>query len=133
MKFANRPSCAGLTVVLGAIVLLVACGGGSEIPRELDLPATPILAIQTSWAVVTSTHLRLREQPDISSAIVTTLWRGYVLEVVSKHNRPVEIDGEKDYWYQVNFGGLQGWVFGAYLSFHTSKTAAEAAGESLRR
>ena len=123
-----------IILLLPVIVSLFAgCDRERATPVEINLPSTPVLAIDTSWAVITSSHLRLREQPEEASRIVTTLWRGYVLEVVSKQDHQTEVEGATDYWYQINFGGLQGWVFGAYLAFYPSREAAEAAGESLRQ
>jgi hypothetical protein len=103
-----------------------------EAPR-IVLPETPVLSIETSWAVITSSHLRLREQPLADAAIITTLWRGYVLEVLAKQNRIDTVENQENYWYQVGFDGLQGWVFGAYLDLFSSRDAALAAGESLRK
>ena len=114
------------------IILVNACTDERS-DRTISLPSTPILSLEANWVVITSTHLRLREQSSIDSPVVTTLWRGYVLEVLSKQNRREEIEGETDYWYQVRYGGLQGWVFGSYLGFHSSYEAAVAAGEKLRQ
>ena len=114
------------------IVLTGACADESS-GEAIVLPSTPILSLEANWVVITSTHLRLREQSSIESPVVTTLWRGNVLEVLSKQNRREEIEGETDYWYQVRYGGLQGWVFGSYLGFHSSYEAAVSAGEKLRQ
>ena len=120
------------TITFLSILLLSTCADESE-DRTVVLPSTPILSLEANWVVITSTHLRLREQASIESPVVTTLWRGYVLEILSKQNRREEIEGETDYWYQVRYGGLQGWVFGSYLGFHSSYEAAVAAGEKLRQ
>jgi uncharacterized protein YgiM (DUF1202 family) len=98
--------------------------------RKITFPSTNILTVQTSWGVVTSTYLRLREKPSTDANAVTTLWRGNILEILSKTNKPEKLEGEEDYWYQINYEGLNGWVFGAYLEvFRSRKMAEEAAGE----
>lgn len=98
--------------------------------REITFPSTNVLTVQTSWGVVTSSHLRLREKPTTDSNAVTTLWRGNILEILSKTNESEKVEGEEDYWYQINYEGLNGWVFGAYLDvFRSRKMAEEAAGE----
>lgn len=107
------------------------CSKTEDIP-EIELPATSVLSIRSSWGVVTSTHLRLRSNPSVESEAVTTLWKGSVLEVLTKTDEAEIIEGENDYWYQVNFGGLTGWVFGAYLDMYSSKDNAESASRELR-
>lgn len=124
-----RLSLLSIMLVIG----LVGCSDKSEESGELALPETAVLDVESSWAVITSSHLRLREQPDVEARIVTTLWRGYVLEVLAKQNESAVLEGETDFWYHVRYDGLQGWVFGAYLSLHTSRNAALAAGENLRQ
>lgn len=118
--------------IVGIAFGILSCSSDTPDISPLVLPATPVLSLEVNWAVITSSHLRLREQPAVSAQVVTTLWRGYVLEVLSKQDRREEIEGSSDYWYQVRFGGLQGWVFGSYLNFYTSNEAAAAAGDNLR-
>jgi len=120
------------TPIVGIAFAIVSCTSNVPDAPLLVLPVTPVLSLEVNWAVITSSHLRLREQPVVSAQVVTTLWRGYVLEVLSKQDRREEIEGSSDYWYQVRFGGLQGWVFGSYLSFYTANEAAAAVGDSLR-
>ncbi len=100
---------------------------------DIDLPATSVLSVQSRWSVINSTHLRLREKPDLSSKAITTLWKGYVLEVVSQSSIRVTLEDEDGYWYQVKYGGLQGWVFGAYLKFFDTKDNAEKGSREIKR
>lgn len=99
---------------------------------DIELTATKVLSIQSRWGVINSTHLRLREKPDISSKAITTLWKGNILEVVSQNTVSVNLDDEDGYWYQVKYGGLQGWVFGAYLKFFDSKESAEKSSREIK-
>jgi len=105
-----------LLVVLLLSNLFISCKDEKGI-ADIELTATKVLSIQSRWSVINSTHLRLREQPDINSKAITTLWKGYVLEVISQNTVSEILDNEEGYWYQVKYGGLQGWVFGAYLQF----------------
>ena len=100
--------------------------------EDIELTATKVLSIQSRWSVINSTHLRLREKPDLNSKAITTLWKGYVLEVVSQNTISVNLDNEDGYWYQVKYGGLQGWVFGAYLQFFDSKENAERSSREIK-
>lgn len=99
---------------------------------DIELTATKVLSIQSRWSVINSTHLRLREKPDINSKAITTLWKGYVLEVISQNTVSENLDDEEGYWYQVKYGGLQGWVFGAYLQFFDSKENAERSSREIK-
>jgi len=99
---------------------------------DIELTATKVLSIQSRWSVINSTHLRLREKPDLNSKAITTLWKGYVLEVVSQNTVSEILDDEEGYWYQIKYGGLQGWVFGAYLQFFDSKENAERSSREIK-
>lgn len=99
---------------------------------DIELPATSVLSVQSRWSVINSTHLRLREKPDLNSKAITTLWKGYILEVVSQSSIRVNLEDEDGYWYQVKYGGLQGWVFGAYLKFFDTKDSAEKSSREIK-
>jgi hypothetical protein len=109
--------------------------GCSEVKEKssIVLPATPALVMQTSWAVITSSHLRLRDSPSIESRAEATLWRGSILEIVSKNSAKEIVDDEEGYWYRINFDGLHGWVFGAYLKTFQSRVEAEESSRELKR
>ena len=99
---------------------------------DISLPPTPVLSVKTNWCVIESSYLRLREKPDKGSKPVTTLWGGNVLEIISRSAEKQLIDNEYGYWYQINYDGLQGWVFGAYLNLYDSKEKAERASIELK-
>ena len=115
-----------------ASLFFAACDTAEE-AQPIELPATPALVMQTTWAVVHSSHLRLREAPNTDSQPVATLWQGSVLEIVSKTSSQEIVEDEQDYWYQINFDGLAGWVFGAYIETYDSKVRAEDSARDLRR
>ncbi|MBN2049936.1 MAG: SH3 domain-containing protein [Spirochaetales bacterium] len=103
-----------------------------DVVLDIELPPTPILSIKTSWGVITSSHLRLREEPNLESRAITTLWRGYVLEIVSQGPEKETVEDGYDYWYRINFDGLQGWVFGSYLDIFDSRDQAETAAREMQ-
>jgi hypothetical protein len=103
-----------------------------KILLDIELAPTKVLSIQSRWSVINSTHLRLREKPDIESKAITTLWKGYILEVVSQSTVRENLDDEEGYWYYVKYGGLQGWVFGAYLNFFDTKEDAERTSREIK-
>ena len=122
----------GILGIVCAACGLASCADKPEI-EPLDLPATYVLNTNASWAVITSSHLRLRERPTATSTAITTLWKGNVLEIISKKGIKETVDEKNDYWYQISYGGLQGWVFGAYLNIFETKERAEAMSEELNR
>ncbi len=107
---------------------IFSCSGKERI-LEIELPPTLVLEQNINFAVITSSHLRLRTEPSIKSKAITTLWRGYILEIVSRSPKMETVEGQENYWYQINYDGLQGWVFGSYLKVASSleKAREEAA------
>ena len=99
----------------------------------IELPATSALVLQTNWAVITSSHLRLRGSPSTGAPVMATLWKGSVLEIVSKTSTKETVEDAEDFWYQISYDGLAGWVFGAYLDLHESKNRAEEFSRELQR
>jgi uncharacterized protein YgiM (DUF1202 family) len=99
---------------------------------DIVLPPAPLVSETESWAVIKAAYLRLREQPESDSRLVTTLWKGYVLEVKSRSPEKSIAENAEDYWYQVSYDGLQGWVFGTYLVISDSREEAEIEARSIR-
>jgi hypothetical protein len=124
----KKAACALFGVFIALSV--TGCKRGNE-NREIELPITEVLSLKSRWGVITSSHLRLRSKPSVTSQALTTLWRGYVLEILSRKPQKEEIEELFDYWYQIRYDGLQGWVFGAYLELYDTKTQAEHASEEL--
>jgi hypothetical protein len=99
--------------------------------EHIDLPATPVLTLSTDWGVIRSPFLRLREEPLQRAKILAHLRRGSVLEIITRTESKETIDEASSYWYQVNYGGLRGWVFGAFLEVLDSKAKAERFAREL--
>ncbi|MFW5711549.1 MAG: SH3 domain-containing protein [bacterium] len=114
------------------LVLLPGCRKETAQEFKIDLPATPVLTMRSNWAVVASSHLRLREKASIQSHAVTTLWQNNVLEIISRDEVQQEVEGKTGYWYKVAYDGLQGWVFGAYLQMYESENEARRAAQKAR-
>jgi hypothetical protein len=99
--------------------------------QRIELPPTPVLTLSSDWGVIRSPFLRLREEPLQKAKISAHLRRGTVLEIVSKTEAKETIDDVSSYWYQVNYGGLRGWVFGAFLEVLDSRSEAERFAQEL--
>ncbi|MDY7026999.1 MAG: SH3 domain-containing protein [Spirochaetota bacterium] len=110
----------------------VGCERETQQGITVELPPTPVLSARSRWAVVASTHLRLRERPTVESQPVTTLWQNNVIEIISRNEKSEMIENRTDYWYQVTYDGLQGWVFGAYLEMFESEAEARRTARSRR-
>ncbi len=116
--------------------LVLTTGGctGEEERKGLDipLPSTPAITLETNWGLITSSHLRLRREPTLESDAISTLWRGYVLEILSQTPFMEEAEDMTDYWYRISYDGLQGWVFGGYLDIFNSRDDADRASMEIR-
>jgi hypothetical protein len=119
---------------LGCLLLLLlalaSCGRRPAV-EHIELPATPVLSIRSTWAVVISPILRLRDEPLANAAVLAHIRRGAVLEVLSRTDRREEMEQTSSYWYQVSYEGLRGWVFGAFLEIVDSKPRAESLAAEL--
>ena len=109
----------------------MSCGRERRI-EHVEFPTTPVLSARSTWAVVVSPLLRVREQADTRSTVLQHIRQGVVVEVIGKSDREDEIEGQQDYWYRINFEGLKGWVFGPYLTQYDSRAAAEAEAARAR-
>lgn len=121
-----------IVVFVLVISLFTSCGKKATYP-DIELPATPLLSLSSRWGVVTSSYLRMREKPDRDSKPVATLWKGNILEIVSKGSDEKVVDDKTGYWYQITYGGLQGWVFSSYIKLFDSLDEAERSSRELRR
>lgn len=84
-----------------AIVLLLA-----GLVAGLLVNAQPVSAYSDGW--IATDVLNLREEPGTWSGIIDQMWSGEYVGV---------LDGPTgDGWYQVEYQGMVGWAYGAYLS-----------------
>ena len=121
---------AGVAALLLSLTLGLGACGSPKIEPALVLPPTPVLAMSTRWAVVDVDGLRLREKPDQTGRILLSLTEGARVEILARTADATEIDGQTDYWYQVNHNGLRGWTFGAFLTEVTGLTEGSAHAET---
>jgi len=108
---------------LTLLTIMVSCQRQVE-PEKITLPPTPVLSIRSSWAVVKSPFLRVREEPFTDAKILTHVRRGAVLEIISHTERKETLENDSSYWYNINYEGLRGWVFGSNIEVLDSKSKA---------
>jgi uncharacterized protein YgiM (DUF1202 family) len=128
----------GLTragLILGSLALLVlalaSCHRSSGTERVI-LPPTPVLSIRSTWAVVKSPLLRVRDQPSSQATVLAHVRMGAVVEVIAQSDNKDTVENDTSFWYRVNYEGLKGWVFGSYISIFDTRTKADAFAASLK-
>ena len=117
----------------GMMVLALMLGAcdSPRVAQELRLPPTSVLEMSTRWAVVQVDCLRLRAQPDQTGRILLSLTEGARVEVLKRETELMQINGETDYWYKVNYNGTRGWTFGAFLAETPRHTVTLTDGNDL--
>jgi hypothetical protein len=113
------------------LALVLAACSGTDKYEGFTLPPTPVLTIQTFYGVVDFVLVRVRQEPLPDAALVTMLRAGSIVEIVTSSSNEETIEGKTDRWYQIQFQGRRGWVFGSYLkifdSLDKARNAAKAA------
>ena len=119
-----------LVGVLAAAVL-GSCGrsGSSE---RVTLPPTPVLSIRSTWAVVKSPLLRVREEPTGQAVVLSHIRLGAVMEVLTRADKEETVENETAFWYRINYQGLKGWVFGSYIELFDSRSKADKFSSTLQ-
>ena len=100
--------------------------------NNVKLPATRAITNKTNYALITSSHLRLRSESTIGSKAITILWKGYIMEILRRSDSKDFVEGKEDFWYLISYDGLKGWVFGSYINVYSSREKAESASEILQ-
>ncbi len=119
-------------MALAALAMAVFSCSRSSGAERVSLPPTPVLSIRSTWAVVKSPLLRVRDQPSGQATVLAHVRMGAVVEVISKSDKEDTVENETSFWYRVNYEGLKGWVFGSYVSIFDSRTKADAFAASLK-
>ena len=112
-----------------ALALLAGCSGSGPY-AGLKLPATPVLTIQTFYGVIDFAYVRVRSEPLPDAPLATMLRGGAIVEIVSSSSNEETIEGKSDRWYQIQFQGRRGWVFGSYLKIFDSLDKARNAAKA---
>ena len=99
---------------------------------DLKLPATPVLNIQTYYGVIQSQYLRIRNAAKQESSATSQLRRGSIVEILSSSATEEVVEGNKGRWYQIQYQGRRGWVFGSYIQIFDSLDKARNAVKNLR-
>lgn len=79
-----------------------------EIKQRAELPPTQLY--------ITATKLNVRTEPNVESEVKFQATEGQIGDIMERGSQPVEVNGKTDYWYLVDIGGQEGWVFGHFTS-----------------
>ncbi len=115
-----------LILLLFSSLVFSSCKKDIEI-NNVKLPVTKAITKKSNYALITSSHLRLRTEATINSKALTILWKGYILEILRKSDIRDSVEGKENYWYLISYDGLKGWVFGSYIDVYSSREKAIAA------
>ncbi len=113
------------------LFVFFSCSKKEEV-SNIPLPPTPIAPLGSQWGVVTSHFLRIRENPGRKARILAHIRKGTIVEIITKTTKQEVIEKVKAYWYQIDYRGLRGWVFGGYLKEFESKTEALNFAKNLK-
>jgi hypothetical protein len=72
-------------------------------------------------AEIIGSRVMLHEAPDGDSNAITTINRGFVVDVIGRSDKASAVGNFTDYWYRVRYRGKTGWVFGQFLYLKTNK------------
>ena len=89
-----------------------------------------MLTIQTFYGVVDFAYIRVRNEPLPDATLVTMLRSGAIVEIVTSSSNEETIEGKTNRWYQIQFQGRRGWVFGSYLKIFDSLDKARNAAKA---
>lgn len=112
------------------VTALGSCRRADPVP-SITLPPTSVLSTRSSFAVVTENLLRIRDKPGKDADVILHVRRGNIVEVVSRTETPEIVEGSEGFWYLVDYSGLKGWVFGAYIQLSGSRAEAEKVAAAL--
>ena len=113
-----------ILLLAASLTLPASCSrsGGTE---RVILPPTPVLSIRSTWAVVKSPLLRVRQDPSNQATVLSHIRLGAIVEVLTKSDKEDSVENESAFWYRVDYQGLKGWVFGSYIEIFDSRSKAE--------
>ena len=91
---------------------------------HIELPETKIPQTINQWAINKYPLIKLRMEPTEESRIVYYLPIGAIIKVLKKDSQLTSFDNEKNYWYNIDYEGETGWIFGSFIEvFNTYEEA----------
>jgi len=91
-----------------------------------------VLSIRSTWAVVKSPLLRVRDAASNQGTVLSHIRMGAVMEVLTRGDKEDSVESETAYWYRIDYQGLKGWVFGSYIEMFDTRAKADKFSASLQ-
>lgn len=118
-------------IIIYSIILLIvfSCKKSNEntdvnLLKEGILKAEDIKKTE-KIGVVNVDNLRFRADNDIHSKTLRFLNKGAIVLILKKDNTRVKVGEMEDYWYQIEYEGITGWVFGYFIDVYSSYESAK--------
>jgi hypothetical protein len=113
------------------LILLVFFSCEKEVEyKSIMLPYTPILSSGSSWGVVVSNYVRIKEEPLSSSTMLKSLTKGSLVEVLFLSRN---LEQEKTVsWYHISLNGMKGWILEEELEIFKSREEAASFAEDIK-
>ena len=123
---------AAVAVLCSAALAGFAACGRSGSSERVTLPPTPVLSIRSTWAVVKSPLLRVRDAASNQATVLSHIRMGAVMEVLTRSDKEDTVENETAYWFRIDYQGLKGWVFGPYIELFDTRAKADKFSASLQ-
>ncbi len=116
-----------LNIVLVVLIsfLVVGCTKNRADSPEIVIPESALTIDNSLWGITLFDSLRIREDQTIDARTVAYLRSGVIFKIISRDNNISEFENMKNYWYNINYMGQKGWIFGGYIQVFNSLTEAE--------
>jgi hypothetical protein len=116
----NMKFFAALTIIL----IFSGCYGEKNKINDIN-KLTPAETKKTSgFGIINVDRLRLRADNDLHSKTLRYLDKGDIVRIIDKDNDRVRIDDMEDYWYEIEYNGITGWIFGYYVDLYSDYESA---------
>ena len=108
-----------------AIVLLPLSSCKKDINGNIENNKNNILKAEElkknkGYGVVNVNNLHFRSGDDLNSKTLRFLNKGTIVSIIKKNDTRVKIGEMEDYWYQIEYEGITGWVFGYFIDIYSS-------------
>ncbi len=126
----GKGSSSALVVLFVVSALLGACAV-SDSDNGLEIPATPVISVRASYAVIEQAYSPLHQDAESGSSILAQMRRGSVVEIVGRTANREQLDGRLERWYRVRYVESEGWTFGGWIAVFETRGRAENYARTL--
>jgi Bacterial SH3 domain len=123
-----------ITIILIILPFFYSCEKNKD---NLYLPFKPHIKENVeqesqSFGVITVNRLRMRSDNDIHSKTIMYLDKGEIVTVLKKNGEKVKVGEVEDYWYQIEYNGTKGWIFGYFFDIYQSPEDAKTSAREIK-